>query len=101
MGVSGPGVNIIVHSQTQSKTRTEGLMLPTSLAWLIIWTDDKDDRGDSPKGIRRGLILLKEECWARCHPSAPRISPPTIKDSSRVPCRNEQEQARSNHAWEI
>ena len=56
-GVSGPGVNIIVHSQTQLKTRTEGLTLQTSLAWLIIWTTLKDGDGDSPKGVRRGGLL--------------------------------------------
>ena len=53
-GVSGPGVNIIVHLQTRLKMMAEALMLQTSLAWLIIWTALQDADGDSPKGIRRG-----------------------------------------------
>ena len=37
-GVSGPGVNIIVHLQSRLNTGAEGLTLQTSLAWRIIWT---------------------------------------------------------------
>ena len=57
-GVSGPEVNIIVHSQTQLKTRAEGFTLQTYLAWLIIWTTLQDGDGDSPKGIRRKPMCL-------------------------------------------
>lgn len=65
--VSCPGVNRIVHLHTQSQTRAEGLTLPISLAWLIVWTDGKDGRGEGVsftclKQPRTLLVTVETGC---------------------------------------